>query len=117
MNKKGFTLIEVLLVIVLLAAVSVTVGVNMSAVSNRNNLKEIENYKKQIEDAACLYAEVNNITENKTITIKRLLSDGFLRNDMINPETKESITKEEDIKIEITFENNEKICKMKERTS
>ena len=40
MKKNGFTLIEILVVIVLLAAVSVTVGVNMGGMAERQKEKK-----------------------------------------------------------------------------
>lgn len=115
MKKNGFTLIEVLVVIVLLAAISVTVGVSMGDISQRNKEKEIDNYKTKIEDAACLYAELNNITNKKTIPISTLLDEGYLRKDMINPESKKPITDEGTKKVTITFNNNEKKCEFERK--
>ena len=40
MKKNGFTLIEILVVIALLAAVSVTVGVSMTGMTQRENEKK-----------------------------------------------------------------------------
>ena len=51
MKKNGFTLIEILVVIVLLAAVSVTVGVNMSGMAERQKEKQIKTYKETLEKA------------------------------------------------------------------
>ena len=46
MKKNGFTLIEILVVIVLLAAISVTIGVNMSGMTERQDEKQEKEYKK-----------------------------------------------------------------------
>lgn len=110
MKKNGFTLIEILVVIVLLAAVSVTVGVSMNGISERNEEKEYNNYIEKIENAACLYAEVNNITSDTTVTIKRLLSESFLRNDLVNPKENKKITEYQDNIVNISYVNNEKKC-------
>lgn len=115
MKKNGFTLIEVLVVIVLLAAISVTVGVSMGDISQRNKEKEIDNYKTKIEDAACLYAELKNITSTTTITVSELLDNGYLRKDIINPESKNSIIDEENKIVTIIFENNEKKCEFERK--
>ena len=76
MKKNGFTLIEILLVIVLLAAISVTVGVSMNGMFNKEEDKKYNAYISQIEDAACVYAETHNIKTNTTITINNLIGDG-----------------------------------------
>ena len=44
MKKNGFTLIEILLVIVLLAAISVTVGVSMNGMFNNEEDKKYNAY-------------------------------------------------------------------------
>lgn len=115
MKKNGFTLIEVLVVIVLLAAISVTVGVSMGDISQRNKEKEIDNYKSKIEDAACLYAELKNITATTTIYVSNLLDEGYLRKDMVNPESKKPITDEKDKEVIITFNDNEKKCEFERK--
>lgn len=48
MKKNGFTLIEILVVIVLLAAISVTIGVNMSGMTERQDEKQEKEYKNRI---------------------------------------------------------------------
>ena len=52
MNRKGFTLIEMLAVIVILATTSILVGININAMIEKNRQKERTDYKKTICDAA-----------------------------------------------------------------
>ena len=113
MNNKGFTLIEILVVIVILAAVSVTVGVNMSGMQERQNQKEIKEYNNTLLKAACLYAETIDDTV-VTISVEDLLKEGLVRKNLINPETKETVESDKDKEIEIKWENNEKKCVFKE---
>ncbi len=117
MKKNGFTLIEILLVIVILAAVSVTVGINMNSMFNNEKDKKYEAYISQIEQAACVYVEIENKTVTKTpIEIKKndLLTKGLISKDLKNPKTQKKI--EEDTTIEavtVVLENNEKKCTIK----
>lgn len=52
MNRKGFTLIEMLAVIVILATTSILVGININAMIEKNRQKERTEYRKVICDAA-----------------------------------------------------------------
>ncbi len=111
MNKKGFTLIEILVVIVLLAAVSVTVGVNMYGMQERQTKKEIKNYKETLEKAACVYAEAKNITSDTEVTIETLIKEGLISKSLKNPETNKSVETDTN-KIKIEWKDNEKKCSL-----
>lgn len=113
MKKNGFTLIELLVVIALLAAISVTVGVSMSGMTKRENEKKLKEYQTTIEEAACVYAEVKNITSNKTITIGSLIDTGYLRKNLVNPTTKKTVDDERTKTVNIKWVNNEKKCEFK----
>ena len=113
MKKNGFTLIEILVVIALLAAVSVTVGVSMTGMTQRENEKKIKEYQTTIEDAACVYVEVKNMTIDTTVSIGTLLDEGYLRKNLTNPSTKKNIEEERTKKVTIKWVNNEKKCEFK----
>lgn len=113
MKKNGFTLIEILVVIVLLAAVSVTVGVNMSGMAERQKEKQIKTYKETLEKAACVYAETNNILTDSEVTIKNLIDAGLVSKNLKNPETNDTVSKDENNSVLIKWENNEKKCSLK----
>ena len=115
MKRNGFTLIEILVVIALLAAVSVTVGVSMTGMTQRDNEKKIKEYQTTIENAACVYAEVKNMTSNTTVTIGTLLDEGYLRKNLTNPSTKNNIEEERTKRVTIKCINNEKKCEFKTR--
>lgn len=115
MEKKGFTLIEILLVIALIAALSVTVGVSMSGIFKNEEDKKLKEYYETIEKAACVYAEIKDYKDNRTITKNELLDAGLISKNLKNPSNDEMITEDNTINdIEITFSaTNEKSCKIK----
>lgn len=110
MKNRGFTLIEILVTIALLAAITVTVGVSMSGMLSRQDDKDMENYALEIAKAACVYAETHDITTNSTIKIKDLISAGLLKKTLTNPNTGKSITEYGEDEAKVTWQDNEKKC-------
>ena len=101
MNNKGFTLVELLGTIVILAIIA---GISSySIITVVNNAKE-KNYELLVNNIAkaseayyqeCYYGDSCPYTEE--ITLGKLVSDGYLRsnnkdNSLINPMTKEDIS-------------------------
>lgn len=113
MNNKGFTLIEILVVVALLAVISVTVGISMSGMLSRQEENKISKYEKTIENAACAYAEIYNIKDNADVTIDTLIKEGLLSKDLTNPKTNKSVTEYGSSKVNIIWENYEKKCEFK----
>lgn len=110
MNNRGFTLIEVLVVIVLVVAISVTVGINTTGMLDKQKEKEITSYKETIENAACTYAELEGVDVDSTVTINALLTKGYLKKDLKNPQTKETVVSEKNKEVSITYSDGEKKC-------
>ena len=87
MNKKGFTLVELLAVISILVLMSLIIGVNITSIL-RSTEKNSENFdKEQIEKAACVFAdsEANSsgLCKNTTgdcneISVSMLINSGLL---------------------------------------
>ena len=105
MNKKGFTLVEIIAVIVLL----VTIG-GIFTVSMVRKLNDKENNKdtvKQIISAADAYVSANKEEIEKLyegynfvdITIKDLKNNGLLNDDIIDPNTNEKYSDDEKVRI------------------
>ncbi len=111
MKKKGFTLIETLVVIALLAGLSVTIGLSFSNMMDKQRENEQKDYEKTIEDAACMYAEKNNINGEYGVKVKTLIEEGLLNKNLINPNTKESVINYQDNCIAIKHDKNERTCK------
>ena len=114
MKKNGFTLIEILVVIVLAAAISVTIGVSMQGMQERQTKKEIKEYKETLEKAACVYVEINNITSYTEVTVDTLIKTGLIKKNLKNPETNKTAEDESSKSIIISWTNGEKTCKVNE---
>ena len=78
MKSKGFTLTEILAVIVILA---ILVGIGTPVyytISNNTRNNEYNTKKDYFKAQAIKYAEENNIDYNKTITVSTLVQSGFV---------------------------------------
>lgn len=94
MNKKGFTLVETILVVAILALLMLILVPNVIVLINKNNKESCENLKDNIISATKIYVNTNkydlgfvcNIAKN--ITLQTLVDSGDLKidnNDLINP--------------------------------
>lgn len=107
MKNKGFTLIELIVTITLLAIISITIGVSVSNMLANQKEKEAENMKETIEKAACVY--VDTVNESLTeVSLKTLIDEGLIDKDLVNPITKESL--DINSKVNINIVDNEKNC-------
>ena len=64
MNKKGFTLIELIITIGVMVLVGLVIVTNMTGLFSKNEDQDYENFRKKIENAACIYAEKDPNTGN-----------------------------------------------------
>lgn len=105
MNKKGFTLAELIGVIVVLSLICLITVPAIASVLKSNKKSLCETQLNNILVAAKSYASENilsmpiNDGEYKTITIKDLVDNGFIDGDIQNPVTKENF----DLELEITI--------------
>lgn len=110
MKNKGFTLVELIITITLIAIISVSIGVSINGMLNRQEEEQAEEYAKKIADAACVYAEINDITTNYNVTIAELIAEGLLSNNLTNPVSDRIITEYNDNIVYIEWNNGEKTC-------
>ncbi len=105
MNKKGFTLTELLAVIAILAVVSTIAGFSYTKVMKDNKIKQCEQkilyIKKQAIKCASDDAEILH-DGNVFLTIDDLIDKGYLvsdeeDNDTINPLTEKQFTGKVDL--------------------
>lgn len=107
MKNKGFTLIELIITITLVAIISLSVGVSVSGMLSRQKEKDAEELKKTIEEAACVYSEIEDSTAT-SVSLKTLIESGLLDKDLNNPITKEDLN--ENSTVSITWNDYEKTC-------
>lgn len=122
MNKKGFTLTELILTIGLLAVIGLVIVTNMSGLLEKNKEDNYQNFVKAIEEAACTYIELKtartylNIDECKTtgctIKVKKIVEEGLLtEEEIISPKTNQSVAENN---VSITYPNKKKTCQFVE---
>ena len=110
MNKKGFTLVELLATITIIGIVVTMVSINISKAfevpSDNQEIKSI------LEEAACVYVELD---ENKDLKEKCLstscliTSSDLIKAKLIYPE---DVKKEEVIEVKLI--DKKKVCTLKE---
>ena len=109
--NKGFTLVELLITIALIAVITVTMGVSISSMINRQEEKEFQQYVELIEESACTYAEKNNLPQvSSEVSIDTLISEGLLSKDITNPKTDKNIEYYGSDIIGIRWIDYERIC-------
>ena len=99
MNKKGFTLVEILVTIGLLALLGVGIGVSLNKVLKNQEENSYESFIEKIKSSTLLYssnsAQILNELEYdygyKLISMKELIDDGYIKGNLKNPNTNEAI--------------------------
>lgn len=101
MNKKGFTLIELIAALVIIALISTIVIINLDSVVNQTNSRKEADFKTDLEKAACVYIDLQaNASYKNTcyssgtcnVTVAQLISGGIITSDMEDPVTKQNIS-------------------------
>lgn len=112
MNKKGFTLIEVIVSIALLALIGVAVGISLNrTLKNRNDMIYNE-FIEKVKSSSMLYVNntpdiINGLKEFsfKVIKVKELIDNGNIKDNLNNPDTGEKINPNDKIKISYNSDN------------
>lgn len=124
MNKKGFTLVELVVVIGLIAILAIVIGTNMVGLQGKQNEKKFDSFKDNLESAACLYmnksdnlalkrsCRANNNSSACIVTIEDLVEMSLIDEDIVDPRTNEIADR--NISVKVRFENNEQICEFQE---
>ena len=82
MNKKGFTLVELLAVIAIMAFLAVAAVSGYTAMSKNSRKKAYDSKVQEIEDAAVKFAKETNLQNGTTISVNSLVVQGFLQPDV-----------------------------------
>ena len=111
-NKKGFTLTELIAVIVILSLIISLATISVLAIRKNVLKKDYNNLVTYLETKAAEYANETNIT---TISVEDLIKEGVVSPDdqttIYNPENKESMNC---YIIKSTFENGKYVAKISE---
>lgn len=116
MNKKGFTLIETIMVIAILALLMLILVPNVIVLINKNNIKSCHNLEDSIINSAKMYVVSNkyelgfSCNETKSLKIQDLVNSGDLKisdNKLTNPVDNSSISLENTINIKYNCNNKE----------
>lgn len=84
MKNKGFTLIELLVVIAVMAVLGTIITISFTGSIKNANQKQCDDFVKEIEDAACVYASlaINKTTCNREncnpIKLSELINQGLV---------------------------------------
>ena len=81
MNRKGFTLVEMLAVIVLIALLAVIGIGTYTNVNESAKQKTLESKKEQIRSSALKWAKENNISNKTILSVNTLVVEGYLTAD------------------------------------
>lgn len=106
MNKKGFTLIEVLVSIGLLALLGTIIVVSLNKMFKDNNEKNYNEFVDKVKSAGMLYVNntvdiINDLNKSsyRLIEINELINNGYINENLVNPNTGEKIGKNEKVKV------------------
>lgn len=115
MDKRGFTLIEVIVVIAILGMLSVIVTISLTSTLDNTNQNTCNRFVTEVEEAACVYAALSNkeVVCNRSncepIPLKYLVEEGLIKS------LKDGCTNSDiDLSETVTVtwdENGEKNCK------
>ena len=108
-SRKGFTLVELLVTIVLLGVVAAIIIFNVTNVSKNSKKTEYERFVASIKSSASLYADMNpeafqDLYINKSfiyITVGDLINSGLIDEKIKNPYTGGNAGKDELIKVSL----------------
>jgi len=113
-RKKGFTLVEMLLVVAIMGALGIIITISLIHTLKSTNQKKCDDFVKEVEDAACVYSGLSNkeivCTRTNCAPIKL---DVLVREGKVVSEIDACTNKEIDLEETVTVTWNsdgEKIC-------
>ena len=99
LNKNGFTLVEILVTIGLLALIGIGIGVSLNKVLKNQEENSYEAFIEKIKSSTLLYSSnsaqiVNDLEFNNgyiLISMNDLINGGYIRENVKNPNTNETL--------------------------
>ena len=100
-DNKGFTLIEIIITITLIALVSIMFTNSFDSISKNSRRSDYTRMIKKIKNAVSVYVENNNAANSELyagsgyilVTVGDLITSGNLSNELIDPSTQKVINK------------------------
>ena len=115
MNRKGFTLIELIVTIALLAVVSIISFVSITGIINDSKEKDCNNLVKSIKSATKDYISDNRYTDELYMPDGRIKKEfntsnisKYLNGDLVNPYDNKTINDDIIIRVEYNSDNTPK---------
>ena len=65
-NNKGFKLIEIIVTIGIMALIGIVIATNMTGLLSEQNDEDYENFKRTLENSACIYVEFKRSKYGRT---------------------------------------------------
>lgn len=92
-DNKGFTLLEMMGVLILLAIILLVAIPSITNTMKKDQVNQLAKYEETLCDAAETYILEENITATE-IKGSTLVSKGYLADNLSNPKTKKNVTKD-----------------------
>ena len=112
MNKKGYTLIEIIAVMVIIALITTIVILNFDTSIGKTNTKKEEAFVTDLEKAACVYIDLKENAIYKStcfssntcsVTVGQLITSGMLSADLTDPTTNEAVNQQ--LTVSVTWDS------------
>ena len=109
MNKKGFTLIEIIITVTILVSLGLVITLGINKMFDKSSEESYEVFESKIISSADLYLANNQILINDLqtkrgwidFTVKELISSGFIDENIIDPSTNEKVDINEKVRISL----------------
>ena len=112
MNKRGYTLIELLAVVIIIIMVATIVALNFDTILGKSNNKKIDSFDDDLERAACVFIDLRENASIKNscypsscqVTVEQLITSGLILDDVVDPSTNQKVNK--NLTIGISWDEN-----------